>query len=264
LWQALIFQDVRQVFRWIEPGRFLMGSPENETEREWRGYAEFNGSETQHQVTLSMGFWLADIAVTQALWLAVMAGENPSHFQQSPENPVESVSWDDVQLFIDKLNNLLPGLNAQLPSEGQWEYACRGGTATPFAFGENISPELVNYDGNYPYADAEKGVYREKTVPVQFLPANDWGLYEMHGNVWEWCQDTWQENLGSEPVTDPLNSAADAGASRVLRGGSWYGYGRAVRSAFRSHLASVDRFDYIGFRLSLGHTELRSSQASGA
>ena len=264
LWQALIFRGVRQAFRWLEPGSFLMGSPEDEPEREWAGYEDFKGSETQHSVKLTQGFWLADTTVTQAFWLAVMAGENPSRFQESPNHPVERVSWDDAQAFINNLNSLIPDLYAQLPSEAQWEYTCRAGTTTPFYFGDTISPEQVNYNGNYPYAGAAKGLYREKTVPVQALPANAWGLYEMHGNVWEWSQDAWQKNLGSEPVTDPLTSVAEPGASRVLRGGSWFLHGRDVRSALRPRNAPDDRNDLIGFRLSLGHAELRSSQASGA
>ena len=109
-------------------------------------------------------------------------------------------------------------MNARLPTEAEWEYACRAGTNTPFSFGDNITPEQVNYDGNYPYADGKKGLYREKTVPVKSLPANAWGLYEMHGNVWEWCQD-WYGDYPAEPVTNPEGS--QAGVERVVRGGSW-------------------------------------------
>ena len=196
LWFDLRIASVTQRFRWIPAGTFTMGSPEDEEEREsW-------GNETQHPVTLSQGFWLADTACTQALWQLIM-GENPADFNDDPENPVETVSWLDVQAFLEKLNQLIPGLQAQLPSEAQWEYACRAGTETPFSFGENITPEQVNCDGSEPYAGGEKGEYRRKTVPVKALPANPWGLYQMHGNVWEWCQDVWHENLGTSPVSDP-------------------------------------------------------------
>jgi formylglycine-generating enzyme len=177
LWMALTFQGVRQVFRWVLPGAFLMGSPEDEPER-WAEY------ETQHPVTLTQGYWLADTACTQALWQAVM-GENPAAFQGDVNNPVEQVSWNNVQEFIIRLNNSVPELEAYLPTEAQWEYACRAGTTTPFSFGKNITPEQVNYDGNHPYAGDKKGLFRKKTVPVKSLPPNPWGLYEIHGNVWE-------------------------------------------------------------------------------
>ncbi|TPQ28700.1 hypothetical protein C2U68_04385 [Methylomonas koyamae] len=193
-----------------------------------------------------------------------MGGDNPSGFEDSLEHPVEQVSWADVQRFIEKLNQLIPGLTAQLPNEAQWEYACRAGTTTPFSFGANITPKQVNYDGNYPYADGEKGLYREKTVPVKSLPANPWGFYEMHGNVWEWCQDVWQTDLGTAAVVDPLTQAdADTGGARVLRGGSWYGGGGDLRSAVRGHYRPNYRGDGIGFRLALGHAELRPAAEPG-
>ncbi len=240
VWMALAYGDLSQRFRWIRPGTFLMGSPENEPER--------YGDEAQHQVTLSRGYWLADTACTQALWQAVM-GKNPSHFQADPRQPVESVSWEDVQQFIDKLNARVPGLSARLPSEAEWEYACRAGTTTPFSFGANISPEQVNYNGEYPYAGGEKGVYRRRTVPVGSLPPNPWGLHEMHGNVWEWCQD-WYGDYPREPVIDPWGP--EEGADRVLRGGSWVHYGWDVRSAHRDWYEPAYRYFSLGFRLALG------------
>ena len=232
--------EVRQCFRWIAPGRFLMGSPETEPER-W-------DDEVQHPVILSQGYWLADTACTQALWRAVM-GDNPSGFQDDPANPVENVSWNDVQGFLARLNEIVPELDARLPSEAEWEYACRAGTETPFSFGANITPEQVNYNGNHPYAGGAKGLYREKTVPVQSLPPNPWGLYEMHGNVWEWCAD-WFGDYPNGEVADPRGPAS--GASRVLRGGSWFGYGRYARSAYRSGYDPGARDVDVGFRLALG------------
>lgn len=147
---------------------------------------------------------------------------------------------------------MVSGLKAQLPTEAQWEYACCAGTDTPFSFGDNITPEQVNYEGNYPYAGGKKGLYRQKTVPVKSLPANPWGLYEMHGNVWEWCQDAWQEKLPAKPVTDPEGAGGDTG-QRVVRGGSWLDEGRYCRSAYRLRLSPDLRFNLLGFRLALGH-----------
>ncbi|MCP4702684.1 MAG: formylglycine-generating enzyme family protein, partial [Gammaproteobacteria bacterium] len=172
-------RGVVQRMRQIEPGRFMMGSPESEAKRD--------DDEHLHEVTLTRGFWLAETACTQALWQAIM-GENPSHFK-GEEKPVERVSWEDAQKFILQLNEEKPGLALKLPSEAEWEYACRAGTDTPFWFGDNITPEQVNYDGNYPYAGGKKGRYRKETVDVKALPCNSYGLYQMHGNVWEWCAD---------------------------------------------------------------------------
>jgi len=257
LYADLTVNQVTQRFRWIEPGTFMMGSPTDEPE----SYDD----ETLHAVTLTQGFWLADTAVTQAFWLAVLGGDNPSYFKKDPQNPVEQVSWGEVQRFIERLNELLPSLPARLPTEAQWEYACRAGTTTPFSFGANITPDKANYDGNNPYAGAKKSLYREKTLPVKSLSANRWGLYEMHGNVWEWCQDGWQENLGTEASRDPLTQSDEAaGGDRVLRGGSWLSDGRDVRAAIRNHAQPFNRFHYIGFRLALGHTELRPDPVGGA
>ena len=230
---------ITQRMRWIAPGTFLMGSPDDEPER-------FGDEGPQHQVTISQGFWLFDTACTQALWQAVM-GNNPSRFQ-GIDRPVEYVSWNNCQDFLKKLNERLPGLDLSLPTEAQWEYACRAGTTTPFSFGTNITPEQVNYDGNYPYAGGKKGMYREQTVPVASLSPNPWGLYEMHGNVWEWCQDHWHGNYQGAPTDGSAWVGAEAGALRVLRGGSWYGHARAVRAADRRAYDPAYRYAYLGFR----------------
>ena len=246
LWQAFTYKDVRHAFRWIQPGTFMMISTESEKGR--------YDNEVLHQVTLSQGFWMAETTVTQALWQAVM-GNNPSRFSDNPNNPVEQVSWNDTQAFIAKLNQVHPDLNVCLPSEAQWEYACRAGTTTPFSFGNKITPEQVNYNGNYPYIDAEKGLYRKKTVPVKSLPANTWGLFEMHGNVWEWCQDVWQAKLSAVSITDPKEVAGgdQTGVWRVIRGGSWNDDGSYCRSVFRRGLEPDNRNSNLGFRLRLGH-----------
>ncbi|MEN9423371.1 MAG: hypothetical protein RL122_754 [Pseudomonadota bacterium] len=236
----LVVKGITQKFRWIEPGTFWMGSPESEPER--------NDTETLHQVTLTNGFWMGDTACTQALWQTVL-GNNPAYFKDNVNNPVEQVSWDDAQKFLQTLNSTVSGSNARLPTEAEWEYACRAGTNTPFSFGDNITSEQVNYDGNYPYANGKKGLYRQKTVPVKSLPPNAWGLHEMHGNVWEWCQNRY-EDYPAEPVTNPEGS--QAGVERVVRGGSWNGDGRDVRSAIRVGLVPALRSSGIGFRLALG------------
>ncbi|WP_242469314.1 formylglycine-generating enzyme family protein [Rhabdochromatium marinum] len=256
-------QPATQRLRWIKPGSFLMGSPKDELER-------YNDEEPQHEVIIRDGFWLFDTACPQDLWEAVM-GENPSHFKY-PDRPVESVTWIDVQGFIATINARLPGLGLSLPSEAQWEYACRAGTTTPFAFpetaflrtqdgnrlvtqdgigltvGNPVTPELVNYNGNYPYADGPKGPFREKTIPVKALAPNDWGLYQMHGNVDEWVQDAWHDNYAGAPVDGSSWETTDAGAYRVIRGGSWNGTARGCRSTCRARHAPALCGDYLGFR----------------
>ena len=233
---------VVQRFRWIEPGTFLMGSPDDEAEREdWEG--------PRHRVTLTRGLWLADTACTQALWRAVM-GETPSRFK-GDTLPVETVSWNDALTFLSRLKDKVSGLDPRLPTEAQWEYACRAGTGTPFSFGAQITPDQVNYDGNYPYAGGNRGVRRGMTVPVKSLPPNAWGLYEMHGNVWEWCADGLRRYT-AEPQVDPVGELGGGDAAlRAVRGGSWYGHAWWVRSAYRlAALPGLADFS-LGFRLSL-------------
>ena len=237
-WSEISVGGARQKLRGIAPGQFLMGSPATEEGRlDWEG--------PQHEVTISKGFWLFDTACTQALWQAVM-GDNPSRFGGA-NRPVETVSWNEAQDFITKINTLVPGLKLSLPSEALWEYACRAGTTTPFSFGENITPAQVNYDGNYPYRGGSKGLYREETVPVGSLPANGWGLYEMHGNVCEWCADAFHLNYEGAPSDGSVWDDAKA-ANRVMRGGSWGFRAPGVRSAFRFAFGPAYRHDNIGFR----------------
>mgnify|MGYP001226544808 CR=1 FL=1 len=231
--------DVVQRLRWIVPGEFMMGSPASEAERlDW---------EIQHQVILTQGYWLADTTCTQALWRAVL-GDNPSRFK-GEDRPVENVSWDDAQRFIARLNEQVPGGDFRLPTEAEWEYACRAGTKTAFWFGDQITPEQINYDGNIPYAGGPKGQSRKQTVAVKALPCNGWGLYQMHGNVWEWCQD-WFGDYPAETLVDPTGPAE--GEGRVLRGGSWILNGRSVRSAFRALDDPGNRYGNYGFRLARG------------
>ena len=238
-WDSFTVNGVRCTLRWISPGTFLMGSPESEPERE--------NDEKQHEVVITEGFWLAETACTQALWQEIM-GENPSRFKG--ENlPVESVTWKECQQFIQKINERKPGLDLRLPTEAEWEYACRAGTITPFSFGKNITTGEVNYDGNHPYNNAKKGEYREKSVAVKSLPCNNWGLYEMHGNVWEWCND-WYAAYPSATRMDP--HGPDTGTYRVLRGGSWYSNARYCRSAYRNDRGPGNRGGRFGLRFVRG------------
>ncbi len=260
LWAEFTVGDARQRMRWVEPGTFRMGSPDDEAER-----ADHEGP--QHLVQITRGFWLADTACTQALWLAVMGGKNPSGFADDLLNPVEQVSWDDVVVgtgeqgkgpgFFDRLREWLPGSDPALPTEAQWEYACRAGSGEPFAFGKTVTTDQVNFDGNYPYGAAPKGPYRNHTVSVKALPANRWGLYQMHGNVWEWCADPLRDYAataaGEKSVVDPglEGEAEPRSARRAVRGGSWLGVARGARSAYRrAFVRSVRRGD-LGFRLAL-------------
>ena len=241
LWQAFEVAGVRQVLRWIPPGRFLMGSPESEEGR-------FD-DEQQHAVALMRGFWLGETTCTQALWHAVM-GDNPSEFKGDEEVPVERVSWDDVmERFLPALNGKVRGLEVALPSEAQWEYACRAGTETPFWFGSQIDSEQVNFYGNHPMPSGRKSAYRERTIGVKALSANGWGLYQMHGNVWEWCADEAGTYCEGEAI-NPIGEAALSGpASRVLRGGGWISAARRCRSASRRAYEPSGRLEDAGFRL---------------
>ncbi len=157
--------------------------------------------------------------VTQAQWEAVM-GNNPSRFKGG-SRPVEYVSWNDATEFCQKLSEIT-GKKYSLPSESQWQYACRSRTTTPFYFGETITSELVNYNGNYPYADAPKGIYRKQTTDVGIFPPNSLGLYDMHGNVWEWCQDVWHDNYNGAPTDGSAWETRGNSDRRLLRGGCWY------------------------------------------
>ena len=259
LWQAFVYRNVRHAFRWIPPGVFMMGSPETEEER-------FD-DEDLHEVTLSQGFWLGETTVTQALWQAVM-GANPSEFK-GDNRPVERVSWDDTQKFIGKLGDLHPDLKVRLPSEAEWEYACRAGTRTAFYFGaaDTLTLARANYRGTWDFkADIWGEGAKKETADVKSYPCNPWGLYEMHGNVWEWCEDVWREPLDTASVRDPgwASTAQEPGSGRVLRGGSWINSGGRARSAGRSGNVPAFGNVNIGFRLALGHHAESSASHDGS
>ena len=174
--------------------------------------------------------------------------------------PILRVSWEDASEFCRRLSQMT-GRTYRLPSEAEWEYAARGGSSTPFpfAYGETIVPEVVNYDGNYPYGDAPEGEYRQVTLAVDSLPPTPWGLYHIHGNVWEWVQDEYRESYGGKPssmrgdgsipwVIDTNVLSSDL---MVLRGGSWNNVARYARSAYRGRNQRDNRYDNIGFRVVL-------------
>jgi formylglycine-generating enzyme required for sulfatase activity len=208
-------------FVWIPPGTFMMGSPENEERRD-------SEDETQHKVTLTKGFYMGVYTVTQEEWQAVM-GTNPSHFKGEKNLPVDSVSFFDCQEFI-KILRKKDKNPYRLPTEAEWEHACRAGTTTAFHFGDTISTDQANYNGYNIYGNGKKGVTREKTTPVGSFPPNGFGLYDMHGNVFQWCQDKYGVYPQNEEA-DP--QGPNKGNSRVMRGGSWGRHPAFCRSAYR-------------------------------
>ncbi|MCL2005146.1 MAG: formylglycine-generating enzyme family protein [Planctomycetaceae bacterium] len=226
----LKINDVEYAFRWCPPGNFMMGNEPGEV-----------------SVTLSRGFWMLETEVTQGMWESVM-GNNPSS-NKGPNLPVTDVSWNDCQEFIAKLNAELksggrqsPGGTAlgdgykfSLPTEAQWEYACRAGTTTAYHFGDTLTQQQANFGSR-------------QTRDVGSYPANAWGLKDMHGNVWEWCLD-WIDYYPRGAVTDP--TGPDRGSNRVLRGGSWYYAAEACRSAVQGSYAPAHQNDRIGLRLAL-------------
>jgi formylglycine-generating enzyme required for sulfatase activity len=248
----------------IPAGSFLMGSPANEPER-------LDREGPQHDVHLG-AFFLAQTPITQAQWRHVAQWKpaaggpawqleldpDPSRFKGDPQGdalkkgqrPVERVSWLEAMEFCRRLSQRT-GRTYALPSESQWEYACRAGSTTPFHVGATLTPELANYDGNYTYGDGPKGTYREQTTDVASFPANAWGLHDLHGNVWEWCADHWHDSYDFAPGDDQpwLIPAAADDAPRLLRGGSW-GHGPGYcRSAYRDNLHPADRGSNVGFRV---------------
>ncbi|MGD8845663.1 MAG: formylglycine-generating enzyme family protein, partial [Desulfobacteraceae bacterium] len=171
----------------LPPSQFAMGLS---LDGNFSKYIYRHGKNPKHLVTLTKGFYIQTTEVTQEQWLAIM-GENPSYFKNCGKScPVENVSWDDAQQFIKRLNALEKTVKYRLPTEAEWEYACRAGTDTNFYFGDCISSDLVNFIGDLQINNCMKGIYRKKTVPVRTFPPNSNGLFEMHGNVAEWCQDS--------------------------------------------------------------------------
>ena len=242
---------------YIPGGTFTMGSPESEEGR-------YDDEGPQHDVTVPP-FFMGKYPVTQGQWKEIASRTDlkvkldlklePSYFKEPYQDidrwhrPVERVSWYEAVEFCERLSKLTQR-NYRLPSEAEWEYACRAGTTTPFYFGNTITPELVNYDGQYVYGNAQKGEYREETTPVgQFYP-NAFGLYDMHGNVSEWCLDTWHNSYDGAPTDGSAWETGGHSTRRVRRGGSWFFDPRWCRSAPRNYFVSDETGnDLIGFRL---------------
>ena len=235
--RTYIVPSINYKMVYIPPGTFMMGSPSNEPKRD--------SDERQHKVTLTKGFYMGATEVTQGQWKNII-GNNPSSFK-GDSLPVEKVSWNDCQEFIRKLNRQEGTDKYRLPTEAEWEYACRAGTTTPFFTGNCISTDQANYDGDHPMPGCSKGRYRKKTLNVASFSPNAWGLYDMHGNVWEWCQDWYEKRYPSGNITD--TEGPSSGLARVLRGGSWSGGARVLRSADRLRNGPDFRYDHIGFRV---------------
>jgi formylglycine-generating enzyme required for sulfatase activity/predicted Ser/Thr protein kinase/type II secretory pathway pseudopilin PulG len=234
LWKAIehIKSGIR--LRLIPAGEFDMGSNES------------SDAQPVHRVKISRPFYMGETEVTQAQWQQIM-GNKPSSFTGSGDLPVEQVSWSNVQDFLKKAGDGL-----RLPTEAEWEYACRAGTKGPFNTGDNLSTDQANYDGNQPYGGNPKGAYRKRTTTARTFKPNAYGLYDMHGNVCEWCSDWYGEKYYEEcknGVTDPTGPGN--GTGRVVRGGSWYYGAFYTLSAYRFRIEPANKYNYIGFRVVL-------------
>ncbi|NER98436.1 MAG: formylglycine-generating enzyme family protein [Symploca sp. SIO1B1] len=233
----------------IPSGTFLMGAPISEK-------GSHNDECPQHQVTVQP-FFMSKYPITQAQWQAVATlprvnrslDNNPSRFK-GDNLPVESVSWYDSDEFCTRLSQQT-GIAYRLPSEAEWEYACRAGTTTPFYFGKTITSELADYDASVSYAYEPRGTYRQRTNPVGEFPPNAFGLRDLHGNVWEWCADPWRENCNDPPSDDSIwpNKNENNHRSWLLRGGSWSSVPQVCRCAFRLRLKQDNGNYFIGFRV---------------
>jgi formylglycine-generating enzyme required for sulfatase activity len=229
---------------YVPGGSYWMGSPPGEGTDDER---------PRHRVTVAP-FCMGKYPVTQAQWRAVAAlpeietdlKPDPSQFK-GENRPVEGVNWNEAVEFCRRLARET-GKEYRLPGEAEWEYACRAGTETPFHFGETITSDLANYNGSYTYAGEPKGRYRQGTTPVGQFPPNGYGLYDLHGNVWEWCADAWHDNYEGAPADGSAWTGGRSSAS-VLRGGSWYDFPGYCRSAYRDH-GTRDYYSYpYGFRV---------------
>ncbi len=226
----------------IPPGTFTMGSPDLEE-------GEEANEQPAHQAKIP-GFYLGQTLVTQSQWAEIFPDKAVGS-RGDKQLPVSEVSWLDAIEFCELLTTKT-GKTYRLPSESEWEYACRANTTNPFAYGDTILPSIVNYDAMSPYQQAPKGVFRGKSTPVASFPPNLFGLYDMHGNLWEWCLDEWFDNYKNAPADGSARS--DLGthneqSQRVVRGGSWFSYGSRCRAATRASLSASFRHEHYGFRV---------------
>ena len=232
----------------VSAGKFFMGSPATEMYR--------RANETRHEVALTADYWLGVTEVTQGQWQAVM-GTNPSKHQGDLKLPVENVSWNDAMKFCATLTDAArkAGLitakqSFTLPTEAQWEYACRAGTTTPVSNGNVLDSTMANFDGNHPYGKSvQVPRYVNATLPVGSFAANAWGFFDMHGNVIEWCNDWYQEDLGGVAATNP--AGPKDGSYKLYRGGHYRDMGACCRSAFRYFNLPDFSYAYLGFRVAL-------------
>lgn len=243
-----ILPGVKLDMVWVPSGSFTMGSPDDEPKHS-------KDEDPLHTVTLT-AFFMSKYPVTQAQWRAVAElpevgrplNPDPANFK-GDDLPIENVSWDDCEEFCRRIS-LQTTRNYFLPSEAQWEYACRGGTTTPFYFGNTITTELANYNGLFRYGKGPRGVNRQTTTPVgSFGAANPFGLYDMHGNVWEWCADVWHDNYQDAPLDGSAWGSEETNVRRVMRGGSWYAQSNLCRSAARAATWSNSCNGFLGFRV---------------
>ncbi len=241
---------------WCPPGRFVMGSPRDELER--------RPGEDQVEVSLTQGFWMAKYETTQGQWKRVMVelpGPLTAELPARDDFPLGNVNFAEVEIFCQQLTNrnrlsgALPNeWEFRLPTEAQWEYACRAGTTTATAFGDKLSSRQANFKGK-PYNGGEPGPSLNRAARVGSYPANEWGLHDMHGNTFEWCRDWYHLRLpgGTDPDLYSAKSSATrsghGGISRVRRGGCWADEGWPCRSAFRARFEPERRYDHIGFRV---------------
>jgi formylglycine-generating enzyme required for sulfatase activity len=231
----------------IPSGRFMMGSPASEHER-------YDDEGSQHEVMVAP-FFIGKYPVTQAQWRSIAntpaieqeLNPDPSDFK-GDNLPVENVRWEQAQEFCARLSRET-GRSYRLPTEAEWEYACRAGTTTPFHFGETISGKLANYNSDVIYRKEAKVKQRGQTSPVGEFAPNAFGLYDMHGNVWEWCQDDWHNNYEDAPSDGSAWTTRDFNGNKILRGGSWINSPRNCRSAIRSDLNPANRINDVGFRV---------------
>ena len=232
----------------IPGGTFLMGSPQDEKD-------SFGDERPQHEVNVPP-FFIGKYPITQSQWKEIAATAkididletNPSNFK-GDELPVERVNWYQATEFCKRLSRETKR-EYRLPSEAEWEYACRAGTTTPFYFGETITGELANYNAGYTYAGEAEGEYRQQTTPVGQFSPNAFGLYDMHGNVWEWCADTWHDNYDGAPTDGSVWIEKGNSSRSTLRGGSWGSKPNNCRSAIRDDPARRGcRINNVGFRV---------------
>jgi formylglycine-generating enzyme required for sulfatase activity len=214
------------------------------------GREGYDDERPQHSVAVH-AFWIGKYEITQEQWLAVMKKQLPCRFQGF-QKPIDRASWKDSVEFCKRLAKMT-GRAYRLPSEAEWEFACRAGTATPFYFGKTITTGLANYVGEHLFAQEPKGIYRHTTTEVGSFPPNAFGLYDMHGNLWEWCADAWHEDYTGAPVDGSAWLSKDE-RGRVVRGGSWHETPGHCRSAVRLKADPSERDDFIGFRIALSGT----------